>query len=76
VFGPEEIMDSTARLHVNDSRSSGGGLGLGPLEYENDIGHWTVVFELLTCIVVKLHDEYSACNIAEYTLISPFDMNK
>ena len=53
-------MDSTARLHVNDSRSSGRGLGLGSLEYEKDIGHWTVMFELLICIVVKLHDKYSA----------------
>jgi hypothetical protein len=50
-------MESTARLHVNYSRSSGRGLGLGPLEYEKDFGHWTVMFELLTCIVVKLHDE-------------------
>jgi hypothetical protein len=41
-------MDSTARLHVNDSRSSGRGLGLGSLGYEKDIGHWTVMFELLT----------------------------
>jgi len=63
-------MDSIARLHVNDSLFSGRDLCLGPLEYEKDIDHWTVMFELLTCIAVKLHDEYSVCNFAEYTFIS------
>jgi hypothetical protein len=48
-------VDSTPSLHVNDSRSSGRVLGLGPLEYEKDIGHWMVIFELLTCIHRVLH---------------------
>jgi len=68
-------MDSIARLHVNDSRFSGRGLGLGPLEYEKDTDHWTAMFELLTCIAVKLHYEYSACNLAEYIFISQLDMD-